>query len=154
MKTYLLSAAIAVSCLAACKKKATVPSILEIDPEKGAASIPVTITGLHFDTVISHILVKFNGVNATVYSANDSVVVALVPRGAATGKVTLSFDGVNATSADDFIILSGGWVQKASLPEPQLAGGRGLGCSPCLQAGSLRETASLTPLVTFLESAP
>ena len=120
MKARLFSTIIVVTCLASCNKSGgpPTPDILGINPQEGSASIPVSITGIHFDTVISHITVKFNGVIATVYSANDSSLGVLVPAGATTGKVTVIINGRTATSDSDFLILHGSWVRKADLPNP------------------------------------
>ncbi len=119
--------AIAAIYLFSCKKTALPqPTILSISPGQGAAYNYVTITGLNFDSVTSHITVSFNGVAGTVNAANDSVIEVIVPPGATTGRVTVTVNGQPVVSATDFVILPGTWTRKKDMPEPIPGDGRAL----------------------------
>jgi len=129
MKKCLRLIVFGILSFASCKKNSgpPAPQIINISPDKGAAYMHVTITGLHFDSVASNITVKFNGVAATVSSSTDTSVVAIVPVNATTGKVTVTVNGIAVTSSVDFVILPGTWIQKANMPDPNPPNGRGLG---------------------------
>lgn len=74
-------------------------------PEKGFTGATVTITGSDFIADPAANEVKFNGVAATVTEATASKLVATVPEGATTGKITVTTNGKTLTSATDFTVL-------------------------------------------------
>jgi N-acetylneuraminic acid mutarotase len=119
MKNYLLVFISIFLCITACKKNVgpPAPQIININPDKGSAYLQVYITELHFDSVSTNTVVKFNGVTATIYSSNDTTLVVIVPVNATTGKITVTINGITVTSKNDFEILPGTWTQKAGMPE-------------------------------------
>jgi hypothetical protein len=129
MKSYQMVTIVALLSLVACNKNNSpdFPTIVAFSPNTGAAGIPVIITGIHFDSVASHNIVDFNGIPAIIYKATDSVLEVFVPAGATTGKITVIVNGRGTKSTNDFVILSGTWVQKADMPDPNPPNGRGLG---------------------------
>jgi hypothetical protein len=72
----------------------TIPSagITFASPLNGPDSTQVTIHGYGFSSIIPADEVFFNGKQATVLSANDSVLVAVVPTLAGSGAITLILD--------------------------------------------------------------
>ena len=73
------------------------PVITSINPSSGGFDTQVTITGDYFSDVISENTVTFNGMTATVVSASKTTIVAVVPRGAGTGAVEVTVNGLMAT---------------------------------------------------------
>lgn len=65
------------------------PTITSFAPPKGAVGTDVTINGTGFSATAANNTVKFNGTVATVKSATATQIVATVPTGATTGKVTV-----------------------------------------------------------------
>ncbi len=112
--------------LAACSKNSTMPQIriINFSPPSGTQGNSVTITGSGFGTTANAATVYFNGIAAKPDSLQDTVIFVKVPAGATTGKISLSINGQNTTSTNDFIILPGTWIRKADLP---ILSGRGIG---------------------------
>jgi glucose/arabinose dehydrogenase len=82
------------------------PSISSFSPASGPVGTEVAITGSNFTGASS---VKFNGTAATVFSvASATQIMANVPTGATTGKISVTTAGGTATSANDFTVTSGG----------------------------------------------
>jgi hypothetical protein len=119
-----------ISCLifilAACSKNGSTPGIKisSFNPTSGTPGNTITITGSGFGSAANAATVYFNGVAAKPDSLSDSVIIVKVPTGATTGKISLSINGQNTTSTNDFIILPGSWIRKADLP---ILSGRGIG---------------------------
>jgi hypothetical protein len=65
LRNYFLACIAALLFLAACKKNTAANSsaIITISPMLEAPGTPVDITGLHFDSVASHITVEFNDIS-------------------------------------------------------------------------------------------
>jgi N-acetylneuraminic acid mutarotase len=93
------------------------PAILRVDPSAGAAGNYVFIYGSNFDTIASNNLVSFNGINAPVIDASDSLLIVQAPAGVTTGKVTVSRHNQRTTSVNDFVVLPGSWTQKKDFPD-------------------------------------
>ena len=73
------------------------PQITSFNPGSAAVGSQVTITGVSLAQTTK---VIFGGVKATAFTVNsDTQVIATVPTGAVTGKITISTAGGNATSA-------------------------------------------------------
>ena len=72
-------------------------SVSGIKPTTGAYNTAVTITGTGFGSVTANDSVYFNGVAASVYSANDSQLVAVVQKYTGTGDVVVKVAGVAKT---------------------------------------------------------
>lgn len=75
-------------------------NIASITPESGPVGTTVTITGVGFSDVESENVVKFNGVDADVITANESALTVIVPEGATTGAVTVTLAGNSATGPE------------------------------------------------------
>ena len=69
----------------------------------------VTITGTNLTGVTA---VKFNGVTATFTPSTATSVIAKVPSGATTGKITVTTPVATATSATDFTVTTAPAVTK------------------------------------------
>jgi hypothetical protein len=100
--------------LTSCKKDvdpAPAPIIVSFSPASGNAptgTLPgtlVTITGSNFSTTTIDNQIKFNGTAATTASATTTQLTAAVPQGGTTGKITVTVNGLTATSTTDFIVL-------------------------------------------------
>lgn len=89
------------------------PSITSVMPDSNAVGSEVTITGANFSTVSAKDIVQFNGIAATVTQASATQLKVTVPTGASNGKITVSIGGQMATSAGNFFVLTGSWIQKA-----------------------------------------
>jgi Concanavalin A-like lectin/glucanases superfamily/IPT/TIG domain len=73
-------------------------------PTTGGAGTLVTITGSNFSTTAASNQIKFNGTEATTASATATQLTATVPQGASTGKITVTANGLTATSSTDFVV--------------------------------------------------
>lgn len=128
MRNCRLFTIISLVCLVACNKHSPAnPQILSISPNTGAFGTPVIITGIHFDSLVSHYVVEFNGIPATIYVATDSELEVFVPPGVATGKIIVTVNGRATNGANNFVKFSGTWVQMSDMPDPAAPNGRGLG---------------------------
>src|ERR1700722_4057120 len=76
---------------------ASILSVSGIKPTTGAYNTAVTITGTGFSSTLTDDSVYFNGVAASLYSANDSQLVALVQKYTGTGDVVVKVAGVAKT---------------------------------------------------------
>ena len=83
------------------RKFLVVPSILSFDPTSGPVGTPVTITGASFTGAKR---VTFNGVSATFTVDSDTQISTTVPTGAQTGKIQVTTQGGQATSATSFTV--------------------------------------------------
>jgi N-acetylneuraminic acid mutarotase len=110
----LLSAAIFSGCDDT--EKAPLPVIESFTPTSDGVDVEVIIKGKNFGTTISHAEVDFNGTIAVIADLKDTLITTHVPVGATTGKIKFTIDGRSALSLDDFVVLSGRWEQKASMP--------------------------------------
>jgi hypothetical protein len=88
------------------KPAETSVAITAVSPASGLPNTVVSITGSNFNTVIANNIVKFNGVSAVVNSVSATEIVVTVPETATTGKITLSSNGKDATSAADFKVTT------------------------------------------------
>ena len=79
------------------------PVITGFSPLKGKAGTTVTIDGANFMATPSDNIVKFNGVTASVSSANEDQIWVNVPQGATTGVISVATEGGTATSGASFI---------------------------------------------------
>jgi len=82
---------------------AQTPTIALLTPPLGAVGTPVSITGTHF-TGASR--VAFNGKDASFVVVTDFEILATVPVGATTGRVSVTTPGGSATSRFDFTVLA------------------------------------------------
>ncbi len=72
----------------------TPPNVSYTNPASGPVGTVVTITGQYFGATQGTSTVSFNGTQATPTSWNDTQIVASVPTGATTGKVSVTVNGV------------------------------------------------------------
>jgi len=79
------------------------PTIASFNPTSGIIGSVVTITGTNLTGATS---VKFNNVAASTYTVNsETEIVANVPSGAPTGKISVTTAGGTVLSADDFTVI-------------------------------------------------
>jgi hypothetical protein len=80
-------------------------TVVSFTPASGDMGAQVTISGSDFSTTPSNNTVKFNGTAATVVSSTATSIVAYVPVGATTGKITVDRTGyIQEISATNFIV--------------------------------------------------
>lgn len=80
------------------------PTITALLPSSGAAGTAVTITGTNFVGVTA---VRFDNTNAASWSVTSpSQILAVVPAGAATGRVSVTTAAGTALSPSDFVVLA------------------------------------------------
>ncbi|HEY0742265.1 MAG TPA: IPT/TIG domain-containing protein, partial [Chryseosolibacter sp.] len=84
----------------------TPPAITSFTPSFGRLGETVTITGADFDPVAANNIVRFGGVEAKIVSANASSITVIVPKEARAGQVTVTKNGLTATSASDFYVMA------------------------------------------------
>lgn len=72
----------------------TPPNVSYTNPASGPIGTAVTITGQYFGATQGTSTVSFNGTQATPSSWSDTQIVAPVPAGATTGKVSVTVNGV------------------------------------------------------------
>ncbi|MBS0571464.1 MAG: IPT/TIG domain-containing protein [Proteobacteria bacterium] len=82
------------------------PTISTFSPTSGPIGTSVTITGTKFSATASNDTVKFNGTAATVTSATSTQLVATVPTGATSGKISVAVNGQTATSSSSFTVTT------------------------------------------------
>jgi sugar lactone lactonase YvrE len=70
-------------------------TVTSLSVNSGPYNTVVTISGTGFDAVAANDKVYFNGMAATISSATKNTIVAVVPVGAGTGKVSVSVSSVN-----------------------------------------------------------
>lgn len=93
--TILTMAGVCMLAISSCKKTENTPAptpdpapvITSITPSNGSKNTVVTITGTNFGVNLATLKVYFNGVQATVQSATNTEIRAVVPVGAGTGVV-------------------------------------------------------------------
>ena len=84
----------------------TAPTITTFSPSSGAVGTSVTITGTNFSSTLSSNTVKFNGTTATLSSGTTTQLVAVVPTGATTGKISVTTSTGTVNSSSDFTITT------------------------------------------------
>jgi len=77
------------------------PTLASFSPASGPVGTIVTVTGTNFTWVTT---VKFNASTATFSKVSDTTLTAIVPLGATTGKITVTFAAGTATSATSFFL--------------------------------------------------
>ncbi|RYX85078.1 hypothetical protein EON83_07475 [bacterium] len=89
----------------------TSPTIASFTPTMGPVGTAVTINGTNMATVTS---VKFNNVVAVIKSKTATQVMAVVPTGATTGRISVTSGTGTATSTTNFTVKAG--LKAASAP--------------------------------------
>ncbi|HEV8514536.1 MAG TPA: IPT/TIG domain-containing protein, partial [Cyclobacteriaceae bacterium] len=81
------------------------PTITGFTPASGKAGESVTITGTNFDVSAANNIVKFNGKAAAIVGTPTSTnIVATIPSDASTGLITVTTNGITATSSSPFTV--------------------------------------------------
>ncbi|MBO9203018.1 MULTISPECIES: SMP-30/gluconolactonase/LRE family protein [Niastella] len=79
------------------KDSVVTPVVNSISPSHGTATTSVTIYGAGFSEFVTQDSVLFNGVKAVLVSASKTQIVAKVPLGCGTGKITVYCNGTQIT---------------------------------------------------------
>ncbi|HEY5749117.1 MAG TPA: IPT/TIG domain-containing protein [Chryseolinea sp.] len=66
-------------------------NVASIQPSSGLAGTTVTINGTGFNTDLSQVVLKFNGVPAVIQSITETQIIATVPHGAKTGYISVKY---------------------------------------------------------------
>ena len=90
--------------LATVTPPSTAPTITSFTPSSGSVGDSVTIIGTNFSSTLSNNTVKFNGATASLSSGTTTQLIALVPSGATTGKISVATAAGTATSSGDFTV--------------------------------------------------
>ncbi|HEY9044981.1 MAG TPA: IPT/TIG domain-containing protein [Ohtaekwangia sp.] len=108
--TLVVIAAAAAGLVQSCKEDDPTygtPKVTEFSPAAGGpVGTFVTITGTYFSTT-KPTIVKFNGVQAETLETTGTSIVALVPTGATSGKISVTVEGYTGSSATDFAVTAG-----------------------------------------------
>jgi IPT/TIG domain len=94
-----------------CKENDSV-SVSNFDPIIGDIGTEVTINGSNFST--TNCQVFFGTAEAKVNSSTPSLIRAVVPKDAITGKIKVVCNGKQTVTASDFTVTSGTWKTKGS----------------------------------------
>ena len=100
------------------------PGIAAIEPDSGIVGTEVTIRGMNFSSTPSENTITFNGTNAPVNQASDTLLVTEVPAVATTGPVEVTVDG-ETTTGPDFTVITQGTLEvlvSTSGPDPDADG--------------------------------
>lgn len=101
--------------ISSCKKQdpITPAEISSFSPTKGAAGNLVNIIGKNFGEDSLQATVSFNGKQAPrIFSYSDTLIIAEVPVGATTGKISVQLGSSTYSSSSNFTILPGSWTRK------------------------------------------
>lgn len=82
------------------------PAVFNFSPASTYVGEQVTIDGANFDPVAGNNVVDFNGTLATVDSATNIKIVARVPAGATDGPISVTVNGVKASSVGAFNVTT------------------------------------------------
>lgn len=123
-KNFVLTAILFSILLISCKKESTPapapdpdPTVTTVSPAEGPKNTLVTIRGTRFGTSTAALKVFFNNVQATIQTAADTVITALVPVNAGTGAVKIEKNGKQVTGPS-FTYHGTGWVSSMILTGP------------------------------------
>jgi hypothetical protein len=92
-----------------------IPTIASISPSSGPKNTVVTITGTDFGTNLATLKVYFNGVQATVQTATNTTITAVVPATATTGVVKVEKSPTVQVTGPIFTFLGAGSVSTLTL---------------------------------------
>jgi sugar lactone lactonase YvrE len=119
-KTFLLCLC-GIVLMSSCKKDDTpatpdpAPTVTTISPASGPRNTVVTITGANFGTNLSTLKVYFNNVQATVQTATNTSITAVVPTAAGTGSVKVEKSPAVQVTGPTFTYLPIGTVTTTTL---------------------------------------
>jgi hypothetical protein len=105
----------AIVLMTSCKKEDTpvptpdpLPTVTSISPASGPKNTVVTITGTNFGTNLTTLKVYFNNVQATVQTATNTAITAVVPNGAGSGVVKVEKTPTVQVNGPSFTYLTPG----------------------------------------------
>ena len=84
----------------------SLPTITSFIPASGGVGTVVTITGTNFDPAFANNMVKFNSTTATSSASTSTSITCTVPVGATSGAITVTVNGLTATSSANFTIVT------------------------------------------------
>lgn len=85
------------------------PAITSFSPTSAKVGTSIVITGTNFNNTVSGNVVTINGTVASVTAATTTQLTVTVPSGASgTGKITVTANGLMATSSADFTVTTEG----------------------------------------------
>ena len=122
-RIFVFSAILFSILLSSCKKESTPapaptpepdPTLTAISPTEGPKNTLVTIRGTRFGTSTAALKVYFNNVQATIQTATDTAITALVPINAGTGVVKIEKSSKQITGPS-FTYHGNGWVSSMTL---------------------------------------
>ena len=112
----------AIVLITSCKKDDTpvptpdlAPTVTSISPTSGPKNTVVTITGTNFGTNLATLKVYFNNVQATVQTATNTTITAVVPITATTGAVKVEKSPTAQVTGPAFTVLGTGSVLTLAL---------------------------------------
>jgi trimeric autotransporter adhesin len=127
-----------------------VTAISHFAPAGGPPGTTVTINGAGFSSVAAQNVVKFNGVTATVVTANPNVIRATVPASATTGPISVTTPAGTATSSTSFVVnlvsISGFTPQVGTVGTPVTITGTAFSATPA--NNSIAFNGTLAPATT------
>ncbi len=82
------------------------PTITSFTATSGFVGASIQIVGTGFDPIPGNNIVKFNGVPATITSSSATSLTVTVPTGATTGTITVTSNGMTASSTTPFVVLN------------------------------------------------
>jgi hypothetical protein len=91
------------------------PDLGYFSPSEGRIGTYVIIEGENFSTNLEKNKIYFNGVQANLYEGSDTIIVAIVPEKALTGKISIVVDGMTDTTSRDFTVSDNPWLRKYGL---------------------------------------
>jgi sugar lactone lactonase YvrE len=124
LKPFVMAAACSILSIVSCKKdnittpvtpSDPAPAVTAISPVSGPKNTVVTITGTNFGVNLATLKVYFNGVQATVQTATNTAITAVVPFGAGTGTVKVEKTAGVQVTGPVFTYLGNGAVSTLAL---------------------------------------
>lgn len=106
VKILSIAALFFLSLTSSCKEEEQPahPSISGFTPASGEVGTTVTITGINFGSTLASNAVTFNGTPATVTMYSQTTLTTSVPAGATSGPVSVTVNGLTATSSTSFTV--------------------------------------------------
>jgi hypothetical protein len=80
-------------------------SITDFSPKRADVGVEITITGKNFDPVMANDIVKINGMAVEVIKASSTSLSITIPKGATSGKITVTTKTGTATSVEELTVI-------------------------------------------------
>ncbi|RYZ31446.1 MAG: hypothetical protein EOP49_38965, partial [Sphingobacteriales bacterium] len=99
-------------------------TITYFSPDSVIAGMTIRIGGTGFDTTLAGNIVRVNGETITLVSVLDTLIVAIIPQTATTGKVSITVNGKTISSLTDLVVSQKPpevlekdvWIRKSDYP--------------------------------------